>query len=262
MTRTALVALLAAGCAAPPTLPYQQRLVIRGYLYAYQPVSDVEITSTVPLTSSDTVGTPISDATVTLTTRGVTYTLTPTAAAAGYYHYAGTDLTVAIGDTFDLAVTVGSEAATARTIVPASPTGLTISSTQFVIDTTRSMPSASIVIRWSNGAKNDYFTVVNSAAQDPRSIPGLPSGGGTTTSSAFTSAPTQGDSAVIGISEVHYLGLQRVRLYRVPPEYAALYASREQDSRDLNEPATNVHGGLGIFSAFTSDSVFFTVIGD
>jgi hypothetical protein len=254
--------LVAIGCRTSPTVPYHAQLVVRGYLYAHQPVTDIEVTSTVPLSSSDTVGTPITDATVTLVKHGVRYALTPTTSAAGYYHYAGADLAVAVGDTFDLAVLNGGRTATARTTVPPAPTGLALSSTQLVIDTTRLTAPKSIVVRWSNAPTNYYVTVVNSAEANPAKIPGLPSGGGMTTSTLFISAPTQDDSAVLGPSSVHYLGRQRVRLYRVPPEYAALYHSREQDSRDLNEPATNVHGGLGIFSAFAGDSAFFTVIGD
>ncbi len=46
-----------------------------------------------------------------------------------------------------------------------------------------------------------------------------------------------------------------VRVYKVNQEYANLYRSREQDSRSLNEPLTNVQNGLGVFSAFASDSV-------
>jgi len=54
-----------------------------------------------------------------------------------------------------------------------------------------------------------------------------------------------------------HLGKHRVKVYRVNQEYADLYQSRNQDSRDLNEPLTNIVNGLGVFSAFNSDSVFF-----
>jgi hypothetical protein len=39
-----------------------------------------------------------------------------------------------------------------------------------------------------------------------------------------------------------------------------LYATLQQDSRDLNEPISNVHGGLGVFSAFSADTTVFTVV--
>jgi uncharacterized protein DUF4249 len=260
--RAALVGLFLMGCSAPATLPYHAQLVVRAYLYAYQPVTDVEITSTIPLSSTDTVGAPISDAVVTLTRRGVRYGLAPNPSAPGYYSYAGTDLTVAIGDTFDLEVVEGGSTATATAVVPPAPAGLTLSGAEFIIDTTDGAPANTIVAHWDNPADDYVFTVINSAEANPRRIPGLPSGsgGGQTTNSAF-SAPAQSDSAVVALSSVRYLGRTRLRVFRVPPAYVALYQSRQQDSRDLNEPATNIHGALGIFAAFASDSVFFNVIG-
>ncbi|MDB4063024.1 hypothetical protein N9541_03055 [Flavobacteriaceae bacterium] len=43
-------------------------------------------------------------------------------------------------------------------------------------------------------------------------------------------------------------------------EYALLYETSTQDSRDLNEPYTNINNGLGIFSGFASQEVYFEVI--
>ena len=50
-----------------------------------------------------------------------------------------------------------------------------------------------------------------------------------------------------------------MKLYRVNEEYADLYEGLNQDSRDLNEPPSNVRGALGVFSAFSADSAFFEV---
>ena len=59
---------------------------------------------------------------------------------------------------------------------------------------------------------------------------------------------------------LEFLGLHRVKVYRVNEEYTQLYQNRTQDSRDLNEPPSNIRNGLGVFSAFSSDSAFFTVL--
>ena len=45
-----------------------------------------------------------------------------------------------------------------------------------------------------------------------------------------------------------------------PTGVADLYESREQDSRDLNEPLTNISNGLGVFSAFNSQTALFEVV--
>ena len=49
-------------------------------------------------------------------------------------------------------------------------------------------------------------------------------------------------------------------MYRVNREYADLYNNRVQDSRDLNEPPSNISGGLGIFSAFNSAARGFVLV--
>jgi hypothetical protein len=60
---------------------------------------------------------------------------------------------------------------------------------------------------------------------------------------------------------IHY-GRHQVKLYRINQEYADLYMSRQQDSRDLNEPLTNIQNGLGVFSAFNSEIVYFDAVAE
>jgi len=61
---------------------------------------------------------------------------------------------------------------------------------------------------------------------------------------------------------IHYTqyGTHKVTIYHVNEEYALLYETSTQDSRDLNEPYTNINNGLGIFSGFASQEVYFEVI--
>ena len=73
----------------------------------------------------------------------------------------------------------------------------------------------------------------------------------------FISQPISRDNYIISFMNVTHLGRHYVKVYRVNQEYADLYGTSSQSSRDLNEPLTNIKNGLGIFSAFNSDSVFF-----
>ena len=75
----------------------------------------------------------------------------------------------------------------------------------------------------------------------------------------IVSQPTAADSSVVRILTLTHYGQHRLKLYRVNAEYADLYEGLEQDSRDLNEPPSNIHGALGVFSAFSADSAFFRV---
>lgn len=260
MKRFLVLALLVA-CHTPTSPPYREQLVVRAYLYAGKPVTDIQLTGTVSLTSADTVGPPITNALIRLSKRGMRYTLSANPSRPGYYGYAGADLSVAVADTFDLEVIRGGHTASARAVVPSLPTGLTLSRTRLAIDSTRfGGDTGIIVVRWSNPTQDYFFAVVTPLDTSAGKIP-TPGGGGFVTSGSFIFPPTQADSTIIAPPQLHYFGRQRVDLYRVPPEYAALYIARQQDSRDLNEPPTNIHNGLGIFSAFAGDSAFFTVIG-
>jgi hypothetical protein len=50
-----------------------------------------------------------------------------------------------------------------------------------------------------------------------------------------------------------------VKVYRVNQEYVDLYENRQQDSRNLTEPLTNIKNGLGIFTAFSYAQAYFYV---
>ena len=257
-----LLSLLALGvaCHTPTSVPYHEQLVVRAYLYAGKPVTDIQLTGTVSLASADTIGSPVKDALITLTKHGARYTLSADPSRAGYYGYAGTDLSVSAGDTFDLSVVWAGDTATAQATVPPSPVGLALSRTRLAFDSTAFGGDTSIIIvRWSNPSHDYFFAVVTPLDTSAGKIP--TPGGGVVTSGSIVFPPTQSDSTIIAPPQLHYYGRQRVDLYRVPPEYAALYIARQQDSRDLNEPPTNIHGGLGIFSAFAGDSAFFVVTG-
>ena len=75
----------------------------------------------------------------------------------------------------------------------------------------------------------------------------------------FVAEPTTNNYYRVPQSDFNYIGKYKITLYRVNQEYVNLYASRQQNSRSLNEPLTNVNNGLGIFTAFASDSTFVTV---
>ena len=76
----------------------------------------------------------------------------------------------------------------------------------------------------------------------------------------FVFPPINDDTYNVRLPFITHLGLHRITVYKVNQEYADLYENLEQDSRDLNEPPTNINNGLGIFSAFNSQNVFFEVV--
>lgn len=264
MNKTLLLALLAAGLFATacdsgsPLLPDSELLVVRGYLYSNEPVRDIQLTSTYAITSEDTVGAPINDATITLEKAGRVYALAHTPGDSGYYHYAGSDLNVAAGDRFKISVSRNNQHATAATEIPAAPNNVQISAAEFVVSSTPTpFDTSSITVSWDNPDESFYFVTVENieAVRTPINdrLP-FPRGGGFS-----RSRPTRDSRHEIRRFDLSYLGQHRVRVYKVNQEYANLYAFSQQGSRNLNEPLTNIQNGLGVFAGFSSVEVGFTV---
>jgi len=125
------------------------------------------------------------------------------------------------------------------------------------------MNTVELEVFWNNPDNELYFVVVENAEADQESIfpdvEGRFGRAGGRGAFMRISRPTRESSYQINFSELTYWGQYVVKVYRVNQEYADLYENLEQDSRDLNEPPTNIKNGLGIFSAFHSQNVYFEV---
>ena len=240
-------------------------LVVRAFLFTGEPVADIRITTTVPLVSEDTLGVPVSDAMVWLERDDVRFDLIATPGVEGAYHYPGSDLVVGPGEIFELGISRGSESISATTVVPPPPEGFSVSSDVLeVVDITAGgfggrggggLAFGGLIVRWINPERDLFFVAVDNLETDPEQIPAPEF---IRAARRFVSAPTPADSATVSQFSLTHLGEHRIRLYRVNQEYADLYEGRVQDSRDLNEPPSNILGGLGVFSAFSSSEGTFT----
>lgn len=260
--------LIIAGCTQEtPLEPSNDQIVVRGYIYAGEPVNDIQITTTLPLGSEESKAPPVNDARVSLIKEGESYTLVPSAGDSGYYHYAGDDLTVESGDEFEIRVEYDGNVTTGKTVVPCPPEDVTLSSNKLVIPTTFvwgggvNDSTRFITINWKEDASSLFYVVVENIEENPVEITGFGAQlSGNEIRRRFVFPPTNNNEFRIQRFSVSYYGDHIAKIYRVNQEYADLYQSRNQDSRDLNEPLKNIENGLGIFSAFASQSVSFSVI--
>jgi len=265
-----LAFILTLGCHTDsPLAPNKTLVVVRGYLYAGEAVQDIRLTGTLPLGSEDTVAPPINSAQVSLLKAGKKYDLVASAGDSGYYHYPATDLTVAPGDEFQIQVSYQNQVITAATTVPPAPQEVAISKSTLQLpdfdtmfqmrekgismDSLRALTS--LTVTWQEEADALYYVVIKNLEDNPVSSDSQFRGGPRT----FISQPRPGGEYDVNAMMVTHYGKHEVRVYRVNQEYADLYQSRNQDSRDLNEPLTNIENGLGVFSAFSSKSVYFTL---
>lgn len=243
--------------------PDPDSLVVQAFLFAGEPVSQVTVTGVLPI-DADSAATPdpISDALIWLVREGVQYPLVPMEGSPGSYHYPGNELTVEAGDEFGLEVQWGEQLATAETMVPPPPTGLELSTDSLTAPTLGGgfgggFSSEGLVVRWNNSGGDLHYVVVENVEVDPDPI--RDGEGPAPLTRRIILPPTPADSSSVTARSLTHLGEHRVTLYRVNEEYADLYRGLRQDSRDLNEPPSNIRGALGVFSAFASDSAFFHV---
>lgn len=242
-----------------PLIPDSNLVVVQAYLYAGEPVKDIRLTSTLAIDADTSKAPPINDAEVVLIKDGERFELTASAGDSGYYHYAGDDLIVQTNDLFQIEIIYNDKLVSAETTVPEVPINLALSDNVFQVPD-YFIPSdmdEGITLSWTNENDALYFVVIDNLEDNPQEIlTYMPS----TALKRLISQPINRDFYNINFRLVTHRGKHRIKLYRINQEYADLYQSREQDSRDLNEPLTNIVNGLGIFSAFNSDSIFFNVV--
>jgi hypothetical protein len=265
-----LTFLFLSACSKNPVLPEERLLVVQAYLYADEPIADIRLALSRPITSTDSVDTPVANATVTLIRGGNRFVLTSDAQTPGRYYYPGTDLHVKTGDQFQLEILYNGTQTTATTIVPGTPIGVSVNmqTMTFTRDTVtmrngdiRVMVTStdSMNVLWNSTSQEMYFVVIESV-DSSRQLLRTDSLFGFGPRGRFTAQPTTENFFRMLPQNIMYTGRNKAIVYKVNAEYVDLYKSRQQDSRSLNEPLTNIKNGLGVFTAFASDSVFFEVV--
>ena len=250
----------------------ENQFVVEAFIYAGEPIDDIRIKSTFPLSVEDDQSTPINNAQVTIIKEGQRFDLMPSG-NDGFYNYPGIDVTIETGDVFQLEVIHNGITATAETVVPTPTRGLEISTDSLkvpqlpfsqgrdaVVATIQNfLMNSRIEATWDNQEEDLYFMVVESVGDNM--LPIFPDQVLDALSSfRFVSEPTTESSITFLGGSLVSFGTYAVKVYHINQEYAALYENRNQDSRDLNEPPSNINNALGVFSAFNSQEALFQVV--
>jgi hypothetical protein len=252
----------------------EQNFVVEAFLFAGENKHQIRIKEVEPLTVSEPQNIPISNAQVILTKGSQTIELAYNTNTE-QYEDVNNNLVVNTGDNFEISVKVGDKIATGKTTVPKATSGLTISRDLIVVppitirqgiaDEIRALfSSASFQLRWSNPNNELHFMVIESVIEEdlifPEDFPIPTQTLALIQSFRFITAPTVDTVLQIPSLSLGTYGRFKAKVYRVNQEYADLYNSSEQDSRDLNAPPSNIRNAVGIFSAFAADSVFFNIV--
>lgn len=247
------------------------QFVVEAFIYAGEPIDDIKIKSSFPLSQEEDTSSPINNAEVTLIKDGQRFGLVPSS-NEGFYHYPGEDVSVETNDVFQLEVIHNGITATGITVVPSPTTGLNLSVDSILVPQIPFSEGREVVVErigeflrgsvveatWDNPNEDLFFMVVESVKDtlDPI-LPGQVIDA--LANFRFVSEPTDGTTLTFLGGTLVSFGTYEVKVYHINQEYAALYENRAQDSRDLNEPPSNVQNALGVFSAFNSQEAFFEV---
>ena len=166
----------------------------------------------------------------------------------GTYGYPDDDLQVRAGDLFRMEVEAFGRTATGETIVPGPPDGVQLDKDSLEVPELTpgsfqpgALQSLQVTVSWENPGSILHFVDVEGLNPEAESIfpDFIREGAGRF---RIRSAPTDENFHAIGLRQLEHLGRHRAIVYRVNQEYADLYNNRVQDSRDLNEPPSNIRG--------------------
>lgn len=250
-----------------PLISDEELVVLWGFVFAGEQVDDIQLTRTLTLDADSLdIPAPINDANVIIIKDGIHYELELSPGNNGYYQYNREDLVIETYDEIAIEVIWNEQEIYAKSVVPEAPKNVNISANTYVIPDFsdrdsfrewRNSENQEVEITWEIDNQEDWFYVsMENIEENPVPIESI-FGNRVRT---FVFPPIQDSIYRIRLPIIEHLGLHEIKVYKVNQEYVDLYESRNQDSRDLNEPLTNVQGGLGIFSAFNSQTVYLNII--
>lgn len=248
----------------------QYEVVVEAYLFVNKQENKVNLSNMISFGSDTVGGEMISGADLSLHHDAHSWILTQSDSISGTY-FLEEELAMIPGDTFMLLVELGEDILSAKTIVPDDPPLLSMSASSIRIPKVESimefreleMPDP-MELSWDNPAANYFFLNIQNIESYPISImPDPPedrpfAGGGF--AFQMITRPTNDNFYSIDMRQLTHFGTHRVIFTSVNDEYVNLYNSLNQDSRELNEPYSNIENGLGIFTAFNSDTLYFEVV--
>ena len=273
MNKTVCIALMVSllGC-SDLERPNTEQFVVEGFVTAGLAVDNIKVKKTLSL-EDEIMDIPIEDAIVTLFGDEGQVQLVYNEGTKKYEDQSD-GFVVQVGQTVSIEIALDGTIASSSSIVPEKPTGLELSDIELEVpeltfgfllrEQIQDLFENEISpFSWKGEEGRSYYVVIEYQGEDidPILPDGIPAESLELLSSfRCVSEPSEATSFDIIAVALESYGRHVAKVYSVNEEYIALFNSETQDSRDLNEPPSNIFNGLGIFSAFAVDSLEFDVI--
>ena len=241
-------------------------------MHAGQPVDSILVTQSFSYAQVDTTIQTLNNLEITLTKGDQQFPLFP----IGNGYYANADLVIESEAVYRMDFQWEGEIVAAETYIPAKKEA-SLSATEVSLQKIEftgggfggggfggGQNITPIDISWNNTEGDYYYVVINNIEENPEYVNDIiaqfEDDNGGRRRFTFISEPQIMDVYSINPQrELTQYGTHQIVIYRVNPEYAALYESSGNTTISLVQPPTNVENGLGILTGISSDTVYLEV---
>ena len=235
--------------------------IVEGYLYAGNTIDSLRVTQSYSYGQVEEEVIPIDDLNITITDDNDQFELT----SIGNGFYQNTNLIIDAGKNYQLEFERDGEIISAETFVPEN-NATSISTTEVELEQIQAgiFPIGGINIpdpvevSWNNEAGDYYYVLIKNIETDPEYVnENIAQLDG---QFLFITEPQITDFYAIRTrQELTQYGTYQIIVFRVNPEYAALYEGSSNSTLSLEEPPSNIINGLGIFTGVSSDTLYLEV---
>jgi len=235
--------------------------IVEGYLSAGNPVDSLRVTQSFSYGQVEEEIITLNDLNIRITNDNNQFELT----SIGNGYYQNTNLIIDAGKNYQLEIERGGKIISADTYVP-EYNATSISTTQVGLKKIVAgvFPTGGIIIpdpvevSWNNENGDYYYVLIKNIETDPEYVnENIAQFDGQL---QFISEPLISDFYAIRTQrELLQFGTYQIIVFRVNPEYAALYESSGSSTLSLEEPPSNIVNGLGIFTGVSSDTLYLEV---
>jgi hypothetical protein len=235
--------------------------IVEGYLSAGNPVDSIRVTQSYSYGQVEEEIITIDDLNIRITNGNNEFELT----SIGNGYYQNTNLIIDAGKNYQLEFERGGEIISAETYVPEHNVA-SISTTEVELKKIEAgvFPTGGIIIpdpvevSWNNNDGDYYYVLIKNIETDPEYVnENIAQFEGQL---QFITEPQISNFYAIRTQrELLQFGTYEIIVFRVNPEYAALYESSGSSTLSLEEPPSNIVNGLGIFTGVSSDTIYLEV---
>ena len=238
----------------------EDTVVLDAYLYAGQAIDSIKVS--LSNAASDTTDfETLDDLIITISDDNQSIELEP----MGNGYYQKLDFFIETETNYSISFEYKETTISASTYIPAKKEA-TISLSEIEIEpiTPGKPPSGTphepIEVTWNNSEGDYYYVLTQNIEENPEYIITALNGNDTRRRFSFITEPQIIDTYNVDARrDIQQYGTHEVIVFRVNPEYAALYETSGTTSNNLVQPPTNVENGLGIFTGVSSDTLILEV---